>query len=219
MSGFTLKWIALITMVVDHTGALLFPGVPLFRIIGRISFPLYGLLLVQGFTHTSSLKKYAGRLALFAVLSEPCYQYFHSGTITLFALKNVFFELLLGIAALYCVRRGKEQRWFYLGAAGAVVLAQVLHLMYGGYGILLMLGFYLCKEVKWAVIPLLAVLSFLYCWNTGTTTQLWAVLAAVPMLLYNGRRGQQFPKYVFYAFYPVHLVLLRFLFMIGEMAL
>ena len=58
LSSFWLKIIAVVTMVVDHVGMLLFPGNIMFRVVGRVSFPLFCFLIVEGFYHTKDIKKY-----------------------------------------------------------------------------------------------------------------------------------------------------------------
>ena len=70
ISADALKWIALLTMLCDHAGAVLFAQYPVMRLIGRTAFPLFVWLLVEGFFHTSSRKKYLGRMAFFALVSE-----------------------------------------------------------------------------------------------------------------------------------------------------
>ena len=65
-----LKWIAVLTMVIDHVGAILFPDQIWMRVIGRVAFPVYAYCLAEGFRYTSDYRRYLGRLALFAILSE-----------------------------------------------------------------------------------------------------------------------------------------------------
>ena len=82
MSGTTLKWIAVISMLIDHTAEVLINHnaaltdpiwaqiYVLMRGIGRIAFPIYAFLLVEGFLHTRDVKKYLARMLTFAVVSE-----------------------------------------------------------------------------------------------------------------------------------------------------
>ena len=141
MTSASLQLIALCTMLVDHVGLSLFPGVFWLRWIGRLSFPLFLFLLAEGFVHTSSRRKYALRLGLFAVISEAPYQFLIStvyGGGWQLPCQNVFFELLMAFFAMWCVERGGV--WL-LGAGGAVLVAECLGMDYGGYGVLLAICF------------------------------------------------------------------------------
>ena len=57
MSILVLKIIAFLTMIVDHTGVIFYPNSQIFRIIGRISFPIFCFFIVEGFSHTKNIKK------------------------------------------------------------------------------------------------------------------------------------------------------------------
>ena len=81
LNSFQLKCIAVITMIIDHTGAVLFPGELMFRYIGRISFPIFCFLLTEGFFHTKDVRKYMLRLGIFAVVSEIPYDLAFRGTV------------------------------------------------------------------------------------------------------------------------------------------
>ena len=80
MSAFTLKMIALVTMIIDHVGAVFFPEIIWLRYIGRISMPIYAFLLVQGYQHTRDFKRYVIRMAIFAVVSEVPYDLLFHGS-------------------------------------------------------------------------------------------------------------------------------------------
>ncbi len=131
MSIFVLKLIAIITMLIDHVGAVFLRSNPdlywYARTIGRIAFPIFVFMLVEGFYHTSNIRKYLTRLGIFALISElpfdmAFYNYFtnrdfltdlkasftDAATLELFlknllAHQNVFFTLFLGLSAIYCM--------------------------------------------------------------------------------------------------------------------
>lgn len=95
-SGISADWlkiIAMITMVIDHVGAALLPEAEILRLIGRASFPIYVWLLVMGFVHTSSRKKYMLQMAVFALISEVPFDLAFSGRLT-FEWQNIYFSLL-----------------------------------------------------------------------------------------------------------------------------
>lgn len=106
MNGFTLKLLALVLMIIDHCGLVLFAGTSLYlpcRLLGRISFPIYAFLITEGYVHTHSVKKYAGRLLVFAILSEIPFDYAFFRTPFYMGYQNVFFTLVLGLGALVCL--------------------------------------------------------------------------------------------------------------------
>lgn len=114
LSGSTLKLIAIITMLIDHIGAaviarlliagqgseMLYKIYYAMRAVGRVAFPIFCFLLVEGFFYTGSRKKYALRLFGFALLSEIPFDLAFSGKILEFGYQNVFFTLLIGLLTI-----------------------------------------------------------------------------------------------------------------------
>lgn len=213
MTSSSLKIIAIVTMLIDHVGAVFFPEHTIFRIIGRVSFPLFAFMLAEGFFHSKNVKKYALRLLLFALISEIPYDLLFYGEIINIKGQNIMFELLASLIALYCLERTKESSLWVLGTAAMLVLSEILYFSYGLYGVLLAICFYLFKDKK-----LLSVLALLLCtalyviFMRGSSVQLFAVISGVFIYFYNGRRGAGLPRYFSYAFYPAHLLLLYFIF-------
>ena len=201
LNGFTLKWIALITMIIDHTGATLFPEHMIFRIIGRLAFPIYCFLLVEGAVYTKNKRGYLIRLLAFAVISEIPFDLMVSNQIWNWGAQNVFFTLSIGLLAVYALQKNKP-----LYSAAALVLifvAEFLTTDYGAVGILFIIIFYAFREkllVKGIAFGVADI--FLY-----GGVQSYAVLALVPIYCYNGKRGRKM-KYFFYAMYPIHLLIL-----------
>lgn len=203
ISGFTLKWIAIVSMVIDHTGAILYPEYPIFRIIGRLAFPIFCFLLVEGAMHTSNIHKYEGRLLLFALISELSFDYAFYGGVTL-AHQNVFFTLLIGLIMLEVLKFGNSRIYSLLAVIAAILLAEEMSVDYGAGGILLILCFYLFYERRVLKQVVFIAMNLLY---FGMGIQAYAGFAAIPMLLYRGERGRSM-KYFFYLFYPLHLLIL-----------
>lgn len=203
ISGFALKWIAMISMLIDHMGAVLYPQHIIFRIIGRIAFPIFCFLLVEGAVHTHNIRNYEKRLLLFALLSEIPFDLAFYGTLSL-QHQNVFFTLLGGLIMLDVLKKQKGMVYEILAVAGAMLAAEVLSSDYGAGGIIIILCFYGLYKRKLGKQIAFAGINYLY---YGGVVQGYAGLAAIPMLLYNGKRGREM-KYIFYVFYPLHLLIL-----------
>lgn len=203
ISGFTLKWIAIITMIIDHVGAVLYPQYLILRMIGRIAFPIFCFLLVEGAVHTHNIRRYEGRLLGFALISELPFDLVFYGGVSL-EHQNVFFTLLIGLFMLDIMERKKNTIYPFLVIFGAIFLAEGLSVDYGAGGILFILCFYLLYERRVLRQVAFIGMNVLY---FGMGVQAYAGLAAVPMLLYNGKRGRRM-KYLFYVIYPLHLLIL-----------
>ena len=215
LSGSGLKLLAVITMLIDHTAAFLLGGTnivlfklfgrsldlyTLMRCVGRLSFPIFAFLLVEGYLHTSDKKRYGTNLLIFALISELPWNLVHSGRL-LYASQNIFFTLFLGLLAIWAFEsfRGRHQIMMLL----AVMLCALgLGADYGFRGVGFVLLLYVLRRQR----LLRAVLGT--CILSGG----WmAGLAFFPIEMYNQKRGfirGKVWKYAFYAVYPVHLFLL-----------
>ena len=226
-SGSALKWFAVLIMLVDHIGACLlevfvlnYYGVsPLagridnlyfwlsldsvLRGIGRATFPIFCFLLVEGAVHTRSPRKYLLRLASFALISEIPFdlalhnQPFYWGT------QNVFFTLLAGLLVIQAFQSSPGQEWrgmLALAVLGAA--AELCGTDYGAIGVAVIAVMYLLRERFWAASVLSLILLVLL-----ARIEIFSIPAFLILALYNGKRGRQ-PKYFFYVFYPVHLLIL-----------
>ncbi|MEG1426661.1 MAG: TraX family protein [Oscillospiraceae bacterium] len=225
MTSTVLKIIALATMVFDHVGAVFFPEVEWIRMVGRISFPLFAFLLVQGFVKTRSRPKYMVRLAVFALLSEVPYDLLFSRTYLNWHSQSIMLELFCGFCMLQFVESAiqkKNPAWL-LGAAAMAGAAQFLSASYGLYGMALLLAFYLFRHYRGADALALLGLTYLFYGVTNfgvsvgdyhfmllskNTLQLFAMAASVPLVFYNGKKGRHSMKWLFYFVYPLHLLLL-----------
>ena len=216
-----LKWIALVTMIVDHMGVLwLGKGSALYwicRAIGRLAFPLYCFLLVEGFVHTRDPKKYLGRLLTFAVISEIPYDLVHDRLVlgptlgeTLSNLlygQNVLFTLALGLIALMGFVRLQNQNQPTLAVSWCVLISGLAWLFrtdcsYGGVALI-------CIFYRFRQDPPMRMI-----WGTGTLLfalgwlDVTAVLDFWLVSHYHGALGSRKGKWWFYVAYPAHLLIL-----------
>ena len=225
INSFILKMIAIITMVIDHVGAVLFPMNMMFRYIGRISFPLFVFLLVEGSIHTSKIRKYELRMFLFALISELPFDLAFSNEIVDIHSQNVFWTLTIGLVMLDLIQNGasyvKSQKgkklqldwiegqpiptiWQFVVVSVCACVAQALQTDYGAGGILLIYFIWMLHENVIAQAVAFVIISLLF----FGSVELPGVIAFLPIFLYNGKKGPS-AKYVFYAFYPVHLFILH----------
>lgn len=224
ISGSTVKLVAIVTMFIDHFAAVVLARVLLsggwtdqlyviyriFRMIGRLGFPIFCFLLVEGFEKTGSRAKYALRLGLFALISEVPFDLALSAKILEFGHQNVYFTLFLGLLALctfdFIAKRKFPTilHWILCAAALCLfmVLAELLNTDYAGMGVLTITVIYIFRRSNaLAMAGGCAVLTLM------ALNELPSFLAIFPAAAYNGKRGLKL-KYFFYAFYPVHLFLL-----------
>lgn len=224
LTGAHLKWIALITMLIDHIGAVLIleqltnlninpyqsmltnPWIFsywLSRLIGRFAFPIFSFLLVEGFIHTRNRLKYGTSLFIFFLLSEVPFDLAVSQQILEFNSQNIFLTLLFGFLLMQTIEKTKELNPIlpFLWLIGFGLINQLLRGDYQSYGIILIFLLYYFRD-DIAIRNLSLVLMGLY--------QMSAFLSVIPIHFYNGKRGKQ-PKYFFYLFYPIHLFLLAYL--------
>ena len=213
ISSFQLKMIAIITMLIDHTGAMLFPQHLFLRIIGRIAFPIFAFMIVEGYTHTRNVYKYMGRLAIFAVISEIPYNMLSSFRWIVWSNRNIFFTLLIGLITIHLIHTLKIHFAFRLliGLSG-MVLAELLGTDYGALGVITILLFYMFRTEKARAllfVALLHVFSGLELTARGgyIPIQSFAALSVIFIAFYHGRKGPSL-KYAFYLFYPAHITIL-----------
>lgn len=229
LTGSTLKWIAIISMLIDHIGAFLiepillehgvglggiFGGGPalqtspyyflsqiytISRLIGRLAFPIFAFLIVEGFLHTRNLKKYIIQMGIFALVSEIPFDLAGSGVILEFSYQNIFFTLFIGLLSIAIFDElGKTSKVKWLVPVLGMVFAELLRTDYSAMGVLVIFIFYYFHD-DFKSRNLFNGILFL--------SQLTAVFSLALIQLYNGRRGKQ-NKFFFYIFYPAHLALL-----------
>lgn len=220
ISGSTIKMIAIISMLIDHIGAvvvermLYFPQYReelltlymILRSIGRLGFPIFCFLLVEGFAHTGNVWKYALRLGVFALLSEVPFDLAFSDSLLYNGYQNVFFTLLIGLLAMLLIDRIGKRKWplalkvllQLCAAVAGMYIAEFMRTDYGALGVMCIMTVYIFRKNRLAQVI------------AGAVVFLWEIPASaafLPVAAYNGKRGWKM-KYFFYAFYPCHLLLL-----------
>lgn len=232
ISAATLHILAMALMLMDHLWATLLPAQDWLTCAGRLAFPIFAFMAVEGYFHTHSFQKYALRMLLFAVLSEVPFDLMYGGTCFYPVHQNVIWTLLLGLLGIRLMEavRQKGKRWLYLLVSILIVIAGAAlgtlgMVDYYGAGVLTVLIFYFFRGRKWwcllgqllalywVNVELLGGLMYpvtLFGMDFELCQQGLALLALIPIWLYRGRQGYHSKpfQYACYAFYPVHMLVL-----------
>lgn len=229
-SGAQLKYIAFLSMLVDHVNkALMYPLLTengflryvsdVFDILGRVAFPLFMFFLVEGFFKTGNRFKYLLNLIVFGIISEIPFDLFQSAVLFQPNSNNVMFTLALALVMIWVIDELKVPKsyiippvlWFPVSIIIVItvcLLSMIWGLDYEYHGILIAYFFYIFRNNQ--------ILSIIGGYLSIVKTP-WALLGFGLTLTYNGKRGKQ-NKILNYLFYPVHLLilgLLRLYFKIG----
>ena len=209
-----LKIIAIVTMVIDHVGNILYPDLLFLQIIGRLSFPLFAYLIVLGIESTKKTRKYVITLLSFAVISQI--PYFLAFDIQPFGRLNILFSLFLSAMTIYFYNKKN------LLAFVPLLLSIVLPTEGSYYVVLTAAGMKLLKDTpKLGVIALFALnIQFLFVSDLETQIQILSLLT-LPLIFLHIKNWLKkeilipensfvysIRKYAFYGFYPLHLALL-----------
>ena len=215
MSSFILKVLAYLTMFSDHIGFLFFPETELFVIIGRISFPIFAFLVAEGFTKTSDANKYLKRLFIFGAISQLPFMYFYFLTGESFILLNILFTLSAGLILLILI---KKKSWIFLLLSFLVIIFinTIVPFDYDIYGILLVLASYLLIKHRDLGLLSLVLITIFFSLDFNSLEnsylQIYALLAIIPVMMYNRLIGPRVSRWWFYSIYPVHFVILALIF-------
>ena len=210
-----LKWVAIISMFVDHLAVMITDYISMavyyvMRGVGRLAFPIFCFLLVEGFTHTKSFSKYLSRVVIFAILSQIPYNLLRYGNIFGGGYFNILFTFSVTLAVLYVLSKCNMNRviGFMLGGIAIVVGMAVTYLLNFEYSykciLLAVLFYYTGRNIRYQAIKNVGAVAILYL-NCGLV-DLVAPLSLFFINAYNGEKGK-FPKWFGYTFYPLHLLL------------
>lgn len=234
MSSFIIKIIAAVTMLIDHAGLILFPQYTVFRVIGRLAYPLYAYCIAEGFRYTHSRIKYFLRIFLLGLACQAVYTIvdrdLYIGILLVFSMSIVIMSLVESVKASM---RGEKSSVAKLAqrisgreitseqdkiisliltcaAVMAVfVLCMYVEVDYGFFGVMLPVFTNLFSDRKQRLVMFSACLIALCIDMTGLfTIQYWSLLTIPILATYNGKRGKHSLKYFFYIFYPLHLAVL-----------
>lgn len=236
MTTSMLKIIACLLMLIDHLGAALFPDAIILRMIGRLSFPMFAYLIAIGYSKTNSFSKYINRLMIFAFISQLPFSLAFGGQTTVRNFSdfisyfvgnpnphlNIFFTLTFGLIAIRIWDKEESKIAKIIAILALGITAEAFQTDYSMYGIAMILAFYIFRDskIKTVISQTIVYILFnalqilLYALNSpGLSISLtWfnqalSLLGLIIIFMYNGKKGKDL-KYFFYAFYPVHLLVL-----------
>lgn len=234
ISSASLHLLAMGLMLFDHLWAALFPAQEWLTCIGRLAFPIFAFLAAEGFRRTHSLRRYLLRMLFWAMLSEIPFNLMCGGSLFYPYHQNVLWTFLLALLIIALIEkcRARFRPVFAVPATAALVILGFLlgyaaMLDYFGAGVLTVLTFYFFHGRSWKSrfcqllclyylnISLLGGYYYavsLFGREIELTQQGFALLALIPIWLYQGRQGlhgKMFRLFC-YAFYPAHMLLLFF---------
>lgn len=232
IDALTLHLLAMLLMLCDHTWATVISGQAWLTAVGRLAFPLFAFLLAEGFRRTRSVKRYALRLLLLALLSEIPFDLMYGGTVFYPFHQNVIWTFLIALLCMRTISSIRRRKKMLLTLPVCLLTASVGYLAgrllmtdYGGEGVLTVLLFYLFPGEAWwqklcqtlgmiglncILLAGLVVPVSLFGHMLELPEQGLALLALIPIWLYNGKQGyhSRSTRLICYGFYPVHMLIL-----------
>lgn len=230
-TSFSLHIMAMIFMLCDHLWGTIVPGADWLTCIGRLTFPIFAFMIVEGYFHTKNLKKYVYRLLVFAIISEIPFNLAMGSRVIYPIHQNVLWSFLISIGLIYWNEKVKEKHFMQRIAVGVAsvcvgyIVGLITFVDFYHAGILTVLVFYFFKDKKrWCYLGQILCLWYINFEMLGgfsyevsilgethfIARQGIAVLALIPIWLYKGRQGyhSRALQYFYYAFYPLHLLIL-----------
>lgn len=227
----SLHIMAMLFMLFDHLWGTIVPGQDWLTCIGRLAFPIFAFLIVEGYFHTKDFRKYLKRILLFAILSEIPFNLAMGSRLFYPIHQNVLWSFLISLLLIHWNERTKAKNLWkrILVGVSSVLVAYFVGLLtfvdYHNAGILMVLTFYFFHRRKWWdyigqlvcmwYINVEILSGFAYQFQFGGNTffiarQGLALLALIPIWLYQGNQGyhSKWFQYTCYVFYPLHLLIL-----------
>lgn len=239
VSAAALHILAMALMLCDHMWAMLFPAAEWLTCIGRIAFPIFAFMIVEGYFHTHDLRRYMLRLLVGAVVSEIPFNLMYSGGVIYPYHQNVLWTFFISLLLIAAMERARARlRPVLWGAVSALLVllgfaaGYAAMVDYYGAGVLMVLVFYFFRKRN--LLNLICQFLCLYYLNVELlggyyyavpilgheveiVQQGLALFSLLPIWLYQGRQGYHGKafQYFCYAFYPAHMLLL---FVLRELA-
>ncbi len=226
-----LKLVAMISMLIDHTGKMFFAQYNLMRIVGRLAFPIYAYCIAAGCVYSKNRFKYLSRIVLIGLVSQPFYAVALAHTnsamyairfadnplgaifnfyVNSWSTPNIMWTLALGLLMCWAIR----DKQIPCAIALALIVWKVQSsINYGWQGIALIVLFYLFIQRWWLSLPV--ILAFMAWWGMkGASYHVFGLsfglqgfaILALPLIYISTNSRLKINKWVFYLFYPAHLI-------------
>ena len=228
LNALQLKILAMVFMLLDHMWATIIHGNDWMTCVGRLAFPIFAFQIAEGCAHTHDPKAYRRRLLIWALISEVPFNLMLCGRLLYPIHQNVLFTFWLSLFVIERIERAWKRggiwgitlasTWPWLG----YLLGFLGFVDYYGYGVLICVMFYVCRKNKLAQLIVMVLLNVFWMKGLGyhveflgrewfVPQQAFAVLALIPIWLYNGEQGpyNRTIRRVCYAFYPAHILILN----------
>ena len=232
IDALTLHILAMLFMLCDHAWATVISGQEWLTAVGRLAFPIFAFMLAEGFRRTGSAKRYALRLLVLALLSEIPFDLMYGATVFYPFHQNVIWTFLIAMLCMWAISAVRKHGKILLTIPVCLIAAAVGYLAgrllmtdYGGEGVLTVLLFYLFPGKAWwqklfqtlgmiglncILLASLVIPVSLFGHTVELPEQGLALLALIPIWLYNGKQGyhSRCTRLICYGFYPVHMLIL-----------
>jgi hypothetical protein len=213
MSSFVLKLIGIISMLCDHIG-FAFYNHSFLRIIGRIAFPIFAFQAVIGYEHTKDVKKHLIKMIIFAFISQIPFSLLYITLKQPFTL-NVMFTIILGLFSIILFNKINNRIICFIVLLLIGCLGSIIRVDYGIFGIVTIFLFYYFKNNKIKMFFYFSITFLIrYLLHIIFIDPIYYLLillgtltAFIPISLYNKKEGIK-TKYLFYLFYPLHLLII-----------
>lgn len=212
-----LKIIAMISMLLDHIGLVFFPQIRVLRYIGRLAFPIFAYMIAEGCRYTKNRKRYLGMIAGMALVFQIVYFVFMNSL-----YQGILVNFAFSIATIFTIESFIKNKkisnrilmllfvctvlFIYICLPGALK-KYGFNIDYGIWGLILPILVYFTPN-KWLRAVFCGIWLIIMSIVTAKTMQWWSLLTIPLFILYNEKRGGKNLKYVFYIFYPLHLVII-----------
>lgn len=206
MSSFDLKLAAIILMFIDHLGYVFFPTQSVFRLVGRLAFPIFAFQIGIGYRHTKNKEKHILLLLFFAIISQIPFLLMTNVHMPITTL-NILFTFIFALLVIYCNDNIKNLIIKIPLITILLLLAFYIKVDYGLLGIILTIVLHYCSPNKIATAISLASICTIDCLIDNSFSQAYAILAVIFLWLFDGQKGPS-AKWLFYIFYPAHMLFL-----------